>query len=63
MIDRTCYVIDHPENNFLKIENIESELLWGNVYPSERTSKSPKEMFLSVVIITYKRVDMVRQAL
>lgn len=63
MIDRTCYVIDHPENNFLKIENIESELLWGNVYPIEGTSKSPKEMFLSVVIITYKRVDMVRQAL
>lgn len=46
MIDKTCYSIEHHENNFRKIMGVESELLWG--------TDREEEIFLTILIITYK---------
>lgn len=55
MIDKKFSAVEHPENNFLKYANVESELLWGKV---------PEDpIFLTIVIITYKRYALVQKAL
>ena len=55
MEDKYFLLIDNPENNFVKNVNVISDLLWGD-YPR-------KEVFLSVVIITYKRLKLVKEAI
>lgn len=55
MTDKKFFTVEHPENNFLKYTDVESELLFG---------KEPETpVFLSIVIITYKRYELVRKAI
>jgi glycosyltransferase involved in cell wall biosynthesis len=48
-------IIDNPENNFTKLRNINSDLIWGEC--------SSKDILISIVVITYKREKLVKEAL
>ncbi len=55
MIDKKFFTVEHPENNFLKYADVESELLFG---------EEPKSaIFLTIVIITYKRHELLKKAI
>ncbi len=54
MTDKKFTAIEKPENNFLKYAHVQSDLLWGG--------DETEPVYLSVLIITYKRTKMVRQA-
>lgn len=55
IIDKEFYSVEHPENNFLKYGNVESDLLFGK--------KPESPVFLTIVIITYKRPEMIKRAI
>lgn len=55
MIDKTFSTVEHPENNFLKYADVESELLYG------KESENP--VFLTIVIITHKRHELLKRAI
>lgn len=55
MIDKKFFTVDNSENNFLKYADTKSDLLWGE------EPNSP--VFLTILIITYKRPELVKRAI